>query len=52
MSSLITTATPDGQAKLFRLLAYRELGAPLGSYDFTVFVRKDLVPEYNTIRYK
>lgn len=52
MSSLITTATPDGQAKLFRLLTYRELGAPLGSYDFTVFVRKDLVPEYNTVRYK
>lgn len=52
LSSLTTTLTPDGQARLFRLLAYRELGAPLGSYDFTVFVRKDLVPEYNTIRYK
>ena len=52
LSSLTTTLTPDGQAKLFRLLAYRDLGAPLGSYDFTVFVRKDLVPEYNTIRYK
>ena len=52
LSSLLATATPDGQAKLFRLLTYRELGAPLGSYDFTVFVRKDLVPEYNTIRYK
>lgn len=51
-SSVATTLTPDGQAKLFRLLTYRELGAPLGSYDFTVFVRKDLVPEYNTIRYK
>jgi len=52
LSSLTTTLTPDGQAKLFRLLAYRDLGASLGSYDFTVFVRKDLVPEYNTIRYK
>ena len=52
LSSLTTTLTPDGQAKLFRLLAYRDLDAPLGSYDFTVFVRKDLVPEYNTIRYK
>ena len=52
LSSLTTTLTPDGQARLFRLLAYRDLGAPLGSYDFTVFVRKDLVPEYNTIRYK
>jgi hypothetical protein len=51
-SSLATTATPDGQVRLFRLLAYRELGTPLGSYDFTVFVRKDLVPEYNTIRYR
>ncbi len=52
LSSLTTGMTPEGQAKLFRLLAYRDLGAPLGSYDFTVFVRKDLVPEYNTIRYK
>jgi hypothetical protein len=51
-SSLTTTATPDGQARLFRLLTYRELGAPLGSYDFTVFVRKDLLPQYNAIRYK
>ena len=52
LSSLTTTLTPDGQAKLFRLLAFRDLDAPLGSYDFTVFVRKDLVPEYNSIRYK
>jgi len=52
LSSLTTTLTPDGQARLFRLLAYRDLDAPLGSYPFTLFVRKDLVPEYNTIRYK
>lgn len=51
-SSLTATATPQGQARLFRILAYRDLGAPLGSYDFTVFVRKDLVPQFNTIRYR
>ncbi len=51
-SSLTATATPDGQARLFRLLTYRELGAPLGSYAFTVFVKKDLLPQYNQIRYR
>ncbi len=51
-SSMMAIATPDGQARLFRLLAYRDLDAPLGTYPFTLFVRKDLVPEYNTIRYK
>ncbi|HEX5503153.1 MAG TPA: flippase activity-associated protein Agl23 [Thermomicrobiales bacterium] len=52
LSSLTTTATqaPD-QARLFRLLAYRQLDAPLGSYDFTVYVRKDLLPRYDAIRY-
>ena len=52
LSSLRATARPDNQARLFRLLAYRELGAPLGSYDFTIYVRTDLLPQYNAIRYR
>jgi hypothetical protein len=52
LSSLAATATqPGDQARLFRLLGYRQLWAPLGSYDFTVYVRKDLVPQYDAIRY-
>lgn len=51
-SSLAATAEPVNQGRLFRLLAYRDLWAPLGSYDFTVYVRKDLLPQYNAIRYR
>lgn len=51
-SSLTATAEPANQARLFRLLAYRQLWAPLGSYDFTVYVRRDLLPQYNAIRYR
>ncbi|MDP9374277.1 MAG: TIGR03663 family protein, partial [Chloroflexota bacterium] len=54
LSSLAATAEPEQQARLFRLLAYRDLTmyGPIGSYDFTIFVRKDLLPEYNAIRYR
>jgi hypothetical protein len=53
-SSLAATARPENQARLFRLLAYRDLTrwGPLGSYDFTVYVRRDLLPQYNDIRYR
>lgn len=51
-SSLAATTQPVNQGRLFRLLAYRDLWAPLGSYDFTVYVRKDLLPQYNAIRYR
>jgi hypothetical protein len=42
---------PQQQAKMFRLLAYRELWAPIGSYNFRVYVRNDLVQTWNDIRY-
>jgi hypothetical protein len=51
-SSLTASLTPQGQARLFRLLAYRDLGQPLGTYAFTVFVHKDLLPQFNAIRYR
>jgi predicted membrane-bound mannosyltransferase len=51
-SSLTASFTPQGQANMFRILAYRDLGQPLGTYGFTVFVRKDLLPQFNAIRYR
>jgi predicted membrane-bound mannosyltransferase len=42
---------PAEQTKMFRLLAFRELWAPIGSYNFRVYVRNDLLQTYNDIRY-
>jgi hypothetical protein len=42
---------PSEQTKMFRLVAYRELWAPIGSYNFRVYVRNDLLQTYNDIRY-
>ena len=42
---------PQEQGKIFRLVAYRELPAPIGVYWFRVYVRNDLVAQLNGIRY-
>lgn len=42
---------PSEQAKMFRLVAYRELWAPIGSFNFRVYVRNDLLTTWNAIRY-
>lgn len=42
---------PQQQAKMFRLVAFRELWAPIGSYNFRVYVRNDLLQTWNDIRY-
>ncbi len=42
---------PEQQLRMFRLVAFRELPAPIGSYNFHVFVRNDLVETFNDIRY-
>lgn len=42
---------PAEQAKMFRLVAYRELWAPIGSYNFRVYVRNDLLTTWDAIRY-
>lgn len=42
---------PEQQLRMFRLVAYRDLPAPIGSYNFHVFVRNDLIETYNDIRY-
>ena len=49
--SFETQLTPAGQQRLFRLAMYRDLPAKIGSYDFTMYVRNDLVPLLNSIRY-
>ncbi|HVX30432.1 MAG TPA: TIGR03663 family protein, partial [Nitrolancea sp.] len=42
---------PQEAATLFRLLAYRETTYGLGTFNFRVYIRNDLLPLFNTIRY-
>ncbi len=49
--SVLTQTTPEGNQRLFRLLFYRENPEGLNPYRFTLFVRNDLLPFYNDIRY-
>lgn len=42
---------PDSQLRLYRLLMYRDLDWPNGQYNFKVYIRNDLLPFFNTIRY-
>lgn len=42
---------PQQQAKMFRLVSYRELWAPIGSYNFRVYVRNDLLQNWDDLRY-
>ncbi len=50
-SSIASLQRPEQQAKLFRLVAFRELPATIGSYRFRVYIRNDLVPYINDLRY-
>jgi uncharacterized protein (TIGR03663 family) len=40
-----------GQPGLFRMVVYRDIDDVLGYYEFQVYVRTDLLPEFNQIRY-
>ena len=51
IDSLATQTTPEGQQRLWRLIMYRELPSPTTNYGYTLYVRSDLVPLFNTIRY-
>jgi uncharacterized protein (TIGR03663 family) len=42
---------PEQQARLWRYLMYREPYAPLGSFNFILYVRKDALRYYNALRY-
>ncbi|MCA9832651.1 MAG: TIGR03663 family protein [Thermomicrobiales bacterium] len=43
--------TPEGQQRLFRLVMYRDQSFSQQTYTMYVFVRDDLMPQYNEIRY-
>lgn len=50
-SSIMTQTTPEGEQRLFRLIFFREAPAGLNGYRYKVYVRNDLLPYYNDIRY-
>ena len=50
-SSLESLTHPEGQQRLVRLVMFRELPQGLNAYTFQVYVRNDLLPYYNDIRY-
>jgi uncharacterized protein (TIGR03663 family) len=49
--SLSHLLTREGQQRLYRLVMYRDLPVRIDSYDYTLYIRNDLVPLYNQIRY-
>ena len=51
VASLETQFEPEGQQRVYRLIIFRDLPVPISGYAFTVYVRNDLVPLLNTIRY-
>jgi predicted membrane-bound mannosyltransferase len=51
MSSFEQITGQEGQQRLFRLVMYRELPAGLNPYRFRVYIRNDMLPYYNDVRY-
>ena len=49
--SIAAQRDPAEQARLWRYLMYREPYAPLGSFNFILYVRKDALRYYNALRY-
>jgi predicted membrane-bound mannosyltransferase len=49
--SLSHLFTAEGQQGLYRLVMYRDLPVRIDSYNYTLYIRNDLVPLYNEIRY-
>ena len=50
-SSMMTQSEVDGQQRLFRLIFYREMPAGINHYRYNLYIRDDLLPLYNSIRY-
>ncbi|MGI9252973.1 MAG: hypothetical protein ACR2J8_04450, partial [Thermomicrobiales bacterium] len=50
-SSIRTIFTPEGQQRVYRLLMYHDLPARIDSYRYKLYIRNDLLPLYNSIRY-
>jgi hypothetical protein len=51
IDSFMTLTTPEGQQRAFRLLFLREMPAGLNGYQFRVYIRNDMLPYYNEVRY-
>ena len=51
LDSFQTLTYPEGQQRLFRLLFFRELPTGLNPYRMKVYVRNDMLPYYNEVRY-
>ncbi len=51
LESLSHLLTIEGQQGLYRLVMYRDLPVKIDSYKYTLFIRNDLLPLYNEIRY-
>lgn len=51
LRSIWSLRDPQEQAHLFRLLAFRETPSGLGTFNFRVYIRNDLLPLFNSIRY-
>ena len=49
--SVSALGSPEGQQHLYRLMMYHDLPTPIGAYTYTLFIRNDLLPLYNEIRY-
>ncbi|MGH2533067.1 MAG: flippase activity-associated protein Agl23 [Thermomicrobiales bacterium] len=51
VDSVETQFTPAGQQRLYRLIMYRDLPGTIGQFNYNVYVRNDLLPFFNGIRY-
>ena len=51
VESSATIFEAEGQQELFRMVVYRDLNDVLGYYEFKMYVRNDLLPAFNEIRY-
>ncbi len=50
-SSTMTQTTAEGQQRLWRLVFFRENPAATIDFTYSLFIRNDLVPVYNSIHY-
>ena len=51
LASISGQTSAENQQELFRLIQYRDLPSPNGQYGFKVYIRNDLLPLFNSIRY-
>jgi predicted membrane-bound mannosyltransferase len=51
IDSFWTQTDPEGQQRLFRLVMFREMPTGLNPYRYKIYVRNDMLPYYNQVRY-